>query len=239
VINLTQPVDAILWEALASRSMLDPSSGCRVWCRAKSKGYGRLWWNNKVEYAPRLAWQAWFGCVPPGKSVCHRCDNPPCIEPTHLFVGTQADNMHDCAAKGRTLPQKRRINFTVGENHHSSKLTQDEVLEIIRRRHAGETYVQIATAYNVTRHQVSCICRGLSWCHVQHPFPVEAERILRTKLSDTDVLEIRTRRAAGSTLDELSYAFGISSNYVWHLCKRHYRNGQYQYRPSIMSGGGT
>ncbi len=193
-------------------------------------GYGKLWWGGKVQLAHRLAWIAWFGPIEEGKFVCHHCDNPSCIEVSHLFVGTQKDNMRDCASKGRTLPQKRRINFTVGEDRHSAKLTQAQIEEVIRRRGAGETYAQIAVDYPISRQQISRVCRGLSWQHLRRR--AEADRLLHTKVSDAVVAEIRLRRAKGSALADLAHTYGLSYNYVWHLCHNHHRKGYYRYRPS-------
>ena len=74
-----------------------PFAGCRT-----KKGYGQLTYGGKAWRAHRLAWTQTYGPIPPGLCVLHQCDNPPCIEPTHLFLGTRGDNNRDAAAKGRT-----------------------------------------------------------------------------------------------------------------------------------------
>jgi hypothetical protein len=77
-------------------------SGCIVWTRSKNPdGYGNLSWNGRNTRAHRVAYALAHGEIPQGMSVLHRCDNPPCCNPAHLFLGTQQDNIRDCVEKGR------------------------------------------------------------------------------------------------------------------------------------------
>lgn len=76
------------------------------WCWTASRlpsGYGRVRFEKKSTYAHRVAWILTHGPIPEGMVVCHHCDNPPCCNPKHLFVGTQADNVHDRDRKGRGI----------------------------------------------------------------------------------------------------------------------------------------
>lgn len=88
-------------------SRVDKSGDCWLWTGARDgKGYGRL--GNKV--ASRLSWELSHGPIPRGKLVCHKCDNPPCVRPDHLFLGSPADNFYDMVAKGRGVrPTKAGI----------------------------------------------------------------------------------------------------------------------------------
>ena len=88
---------ASLAERLRSRIVVDPKTGCHVWSSTLSTGgYGRV-----LVSAHRLAWELKHGPIPNGLLVLHRCDNPPCCNPEHLFLGTATDNMADKTRKGR------------------------------------------------------------------------------------------------------------------------------------------
>src|ERR1043166_7633701 len=77
-------------------------NGCWIWQGAKTTlGYGQVCINYKLIYAHRLVWELTVGPIPKGMNVLHRCDNPPCVNPLHLFLGTQMDNVLDCRKKGR------------------------------------------------------------------------------------------------------------------------------------------
>lgn len=87
---------------------VDKTSDCWIWTAAKSAaGYGRFKLNGRLVSPHRLAYEMAFGDIPPGSDVCHRCDNPPCVNPEHLFVGSRSDNMQDCIAKGRFVARDR------------------------------------------------------------------------------------------------------------------------------------
>lgn len=93
--------------------------------------------------------------------VCHRCDNPKCVNPAHLFLGASADNTKDMMAKGRKCDKK-------GEKHHMVKLTETQVREI-RTKYAngGITYKQLGLEYGVTESCVRQAFHGKSWSHIE------------------------------------------------------------------------
>lgn len=77
-------------------------SGCWEWQTRRHKdGYGQFWYNNKTVVASRMAYEIYKEPIPEGLQVCHTCDNPPCCNPAHLFLGTLSDNMQDAQKKGR------------------------------------------------------------------------------------------------------------------------------------------
>jgi hypothetical protein len=128
-----------------------------------SRGYGRVWFDGKMQLAHRVVYRLVIGPIPEGEGyhgtcVCHKCDNPRCVNPAHLFLGSNADNMHDKKAKGRALK---------GESIGNSKLTADQVREIRRLRAEGLTQQAIANRFGVDRPQVSKIVNGKQWAHLQ------------------------------------------------------------------------
>ena len=109
--KLAQPLATVevLRARLLERSQVNPLNGCREWTRGRlSGGYGRLpMGSNKTVEAHRISYAAFNGVIPQGMHVLHRCDNPPCIEPAHLFLGTPLDNARDKIAKGRSRVSRK------------------------------------------------------------------------------------------------------------------------------------
>lgn len=127
---------------------------CKLWLRSRTGyGYGRKQKDKKTQYVHRLEWEKYYGKIPDGMCVLHKCDNPPCYNINHLFLGTKKDNMIDKTMKGR------------GYNPNQ-KLTIQEVKEIKERLACGERNCDIAKIYNVTRGNISCIKIGFSWVKV-------------------------------------------------------------------------
>ncbi len=130
--------------------------GCWIWTGAKDpKGYGKFCSRRKNFFAHRFAWISEVG--PTDLLVCHRCDNPACVRPSHLFVGTQADNLRDMFAKGRAI---------VGENHHGAKLTSAKVRELRRLRDEGMEYAELGERFGVSMQSAWDAAVGRTWGHV-------------------------------------------------------------------------
>ena len=137
---------------------IDPETGCWIWTAARSSaGYGQVFVDGHVLYAHRVAYErATCQVVPVELEVCHRCDNPPCVNPDHLFVGTHADNFRDAAEKGR-------MEGLRGERSPMAKLTERDVLSI---RSDRRSHRQIAADYGISNRHVSSIKRREVWSHI-------------------------------------------------------------------------
>lgn len=103
--TITPTAIARFWARVNKEGPVHPVLGTRCWewtgCRVR--GYGQLFRApGTPDRTHRISWELAHGAIPPGMYVCHKCDNPPCVNPEHLFVGTSSDNHRDCVAKGRT-----------------------------------------------------------------------------------------------------------------------------------------
>lgn len=89
-------------ERFEERYIPVPESGCWIWTgHIRTNGYGAMSIKSKLQYAHRISWELHNGPIPEGLFVLHKCDNPPCVNPDHLFIGTQKDNLQDAFKKGR------------------------------------------------------------------------------------------------------------------------------------------
>lgn len=134
---------------------------CWVWQGTRTKpGYGEFVRLRKKYLAHRFAWSLSNGPIPRGGVICHRCDNPPCVRPSHLFAGTQADNVADKIAKGRGAAGR-------GMAKANAKLTDDLVREIREVYAAGMPLWTVARHFEVSPSTVYGVVTGRSWRHVE------------------------------------------------------------------------
>lgn len=154
-------------------SKIKKGEGCWEWAGAKHVfGYGMFRFRGKAQTAHRVAWILSGGDISNGMCVLHRCDNPACCNPEHLFVGTNADNMRDKIEKGRgrvgvgerhkskTHPE----SVSRGEANGRAKLKQADVIEIRELYLSGNhSYVQLARIYHVAKTTIQALLEGRTW----------------------------------------------------------------------------
>lgn len=138
-------------------------SGCWEWLgseRRRGRGYGQMKIAQKSYFAHRVSYEIFCGPIDDGKFVCHRCDNPKCVNPDHLFLGTHQDNVDDQVAKGRQVK---------GTVNGRAKLTEDDVLAI--RAAEGVLQKDLAAQFGISRQQVSNIRNGILWADIPKVYP--------------------------------------------------------------------
>ena len=138
-------------------SKVDKSGDCWIWKASTNGGYGQFRSNGKIVRAHRYAYEEKFGPISDGLFVCHSCDNPLCVNPNHLFLGTDHDNKSD-------MYEKKRNVF--GDSHPNKKLNKEIVLAIRSYASVGMPQRLIAKKFNTQRSQVSLIVNRKRWASV-------------------------------------------------------------------------
>ncbi len=136
---------------------VDTSGECWEWTACLVGGYGAFGVDGMSARSHRVSWEIAHGPIPHGLLVCHKCDNPKCVRPEHLFLGTTADNVADKWRKGRG---------PCGEKSGTAKLSEADVLSIHSRFKAGETRAEIAAGYGLDVTTIAKIITGRNWAHV-------------------------------------------------------------------------
>jgi len=160
---------AIPIELRFHRHVQKRADGCWIWTSTRFRGgYGGVCvgllrnGTKKLARAHRIAWELRHGQIPQGMCVLHRCDNPPCVNPDHLFLGTHRDNIDDMIAKGRHVGGRRHGNGLCGESNPYAKLTREKVAWI--RRVVGRISPEdLGWLLGVAGSTVRTIARGKTW----------------------------------------------------------------------------
>ena len=152
----TQPV------SVRFQQYVQKTEECWLWIGSCNKqGYGQIGSGpprNTMLRAHRVSYELHYGTIPNEMDVCHHCDNPPCVNPAHLFLGTARDNAQDARRKGRTAK---------GERQGHSKLSTADVYSIRYRSLQGERNINLAKEYGVTDATICEILHRKSWQHLE------------------------------------------------------------------------
>ena len=147
-------------------SNVEKTDGCWGWTAATSKGYGVISYKNRQKRAHRFAWELANGSIPGGLSVCHHCDNPVCVRPDHLFLGTTGDNIRDAASKGRLVSQTNPEKVRRGEQHPKARMDFIKVREARSLHGTGMGYIRISRRFGVCASTIQKIIEGRTWREV-------------------------------------------------------------------------
>ncbi len=198
--------------AFASLVKRGPIKECWVFGGSTNvEAYGRFYTNGNEYYAHRIAYLIAFG--PPGKKhVLHTCDNPPCCNPHHLFLGVQADNNNDKVSK-------RRHRYA--ERHHNHKLTSREVRQIRVAYRCGVNSRVLRERYHVGGHTLYCALHGITWKYAGGPIeknkPQHGDTHSQTKITDRQVVVIRRAKKRKVKAKILAARYGVALDTIYHI----------------------
>ncbi len=165
-------------------------NNCWEWTAAKTRGYGRFRIKGKYYYAHRISYALENG-GPENFHVCHSCDNPPCVNPAHLWKGTQQDNVDDRVAKGRS----------------ATKLTEDDIIAV---RGSNEIDRILAERFDVAKATISDIRRGAIWQHIDGKLRTKSDsrKNNKTGVRGVTIHKATGRYRAGFTVEGQEYYVG-------------------------------
>lgn len=152
--KVQRPLADKFWE----RVIVETLESCWMFNNSKHGNRGYIYHDGRLLMAHRVSWIVNFGEIPAGKVICHRCDNRVCVNPNHLFIGTQADNVSDMISKGRQAPPEKTKH--VGESNGRSKLSDNDRRRIVELRRSGELRIHLAEMFGIHESQVYRICKS-------------------------------------------------------------------------------
>lgn len=186
---------------------------CWEWISSSDGRYGFFKFENLNYRSHRMSWMLHFGEIPQGMLICHKCDNMICVNPDHLFLGTQKDNVRDCI-------KKSRMNRPTGEKNNLSRFKESDIHEIRNLYLEGISSHEIAEKYSTSPSEICDILRCKIWKHLGLiPIPVSKNkdkfRYTRghaqhsSKLTEDNVREIRKLLAQGITHREIARMYQV------------------------------
>lgn len=191
---------------LLSRLVRVSATGCWEWPGNRMiSGYGLIRFRMEVFTTHRVACQLYIGDVD-GRTVCHRCDNPPCCNPTHLFVGTQADNVRDMKSKGRNAR---------GERSGQAKVADADVVRMRERYAAGEIVARIAESFGLTAKHASRLVVGKRRAYLPG-----GQKPRHHRLTPDEILRVQAMRAIGLSYQRIGRELGVCKKTAMNAMRR-------------------
>jgi hypothetical protein len=212
----TMKLSEITTPNLAERfwSKVDKGGDCWLWTACiNNKGYGDFRVRRQTLAAPRVAYLLEYGEIPDKLHVCHHCDNRCCVNPKHLFVGTNNDNIQDSVRKGRRKGLPRKQYPHGGELSPVSKLTWNQVGEIRSRYRLGESAIRLAKDYQYDLSGLYRILRGETWKDPSY-IPIKVKWLTEEEKED-----IRLRKKCGESAKSIAKLYSRSINRVWQVVR--------------------
>lgn len=196
-------------------SNVEKCDDCWLWIGYKSGGYGHIKFLGQQWKAHRLSWSLVNGPIPKEKYILHKCDVPLCVNPSHLYPGTQSDNLKDAHRRGRYA----NAGQPPGEKHAMARLTKEQVCTIHRRLEVGETHETLADEYSVTQGNISCIANGKSWKHLNlEKIPMrQGSQRPAAKLTEKDIPVIVARIKLGESIGKVAKDYGMGRTAIWKI----------------------
>lgn len=153
-------------------SKVSKTDSCWLWTGERSQfGHGRFLYNSVRVGAHRFSYETFVGPIPDGMFVCHKCDVPQCVNPEHLFVGTQKENIQDCVRKGRWVQAKLKAQHPEwcarGEQAGNSALKTEQALTALSMLLCGVTLKIVGETFGITQATASQIRSGKTWKHIR------------------------------------------------------------------------
>ncbi len=202
------------WQWWQAETTVDLASGCVLYTNARPDGYRQVRYRGRLVLVHRLAYELMYGPIPKGLKACHRCDTPNCVNPTHLFLGTQKDNLRDMFAKGRARPRGKTtapLTAFPAVSYRVLRRERQTQKEPLREVTVGDSAQVVDSLHHIctpaeTNH---CTAETPAWCQVRNvpqTRPTRAIVLWQRPLSWTDcqsgsdntVALLRARPAGGA-----------------------------------------